>query len=111
MDVVVYDLPTLLATLINDSKLDLYKNLVVNKHNRFSKYVPENNWVGEVNSGRWYDTAYNNLVKDKNKDFLCPLILANAKTTLSDMGDLHVNAIFMSSSIFNCQVSYLFLLK
>jgi hypothetical protein len=35
---------------------------------------------------------------------LCPLILASDKTTLSDMGDLHVDAIFMSTSIFNFKV-------
>jgi len=105
MDVVVFDVPTLLATLFNDSKLNQYKNLVVNKQDRFSKYIPEDNWIGEVNSGQWYNTAYNNLIKDKDVDFLCPLILASNKTTLSNMGDLHVDAIFMSTSIFNCQVS------
>src|SRR5688500_2635796 len=92
MDVVVFDVPTLLATLFNDSELNQYKNLIVNKHDRFSKYIPEDNWIGEVNSGQWYHTAYNNLIKDKDKNFLCPPILASNKTTLSDMGDLHVDA-------------------
>jgi hypothetical protein len=91
MDVVVYNVPTLLASLFNDTELNQYKNLVVNKNNRYGKYTPNNKRLGEVNSGHWYNTAYNNLVKDSNKDFLCPLILASDKTTLSEMGDLHVN--------------------
>ena len=62
-----------------------------------------NGRLGEVNSGQWYKTAYSNCVTCET-DFLCPLILASDKTTLSEMGDLHVDAIFMTSSLFNYQV-------
>ena len=58
-----------------------------------------------MDSGQWYKTVYQNLVSDPEIDFLCPIILANDKTTLSEMGDLHVDAIFMTTSIFNTQVS------
>lgn len=108
MDVVVYNVPTLLASLFNDTELNQYKNLVVNPNDRYAKFMSHDNWLGEVNSGHWYNTAYKNLVKDFDKDFLCPLILASNKTTLSEMGDLHVDAIFMTTSIFNTQVSKIF---
>ena len=61
--------------------------------------------LGEVNSGSWYQNTYQNCIDDNNKDFLCPLILASNKTTLSKIGDLHVDAIFMTTSIFNVNVS------
>lgn len=60
--------------------------------------------MGEVNSGQWYNVAYQNLITDPEKGFLCPIILANDKTTISEMGDLHVDAIFMTTSIFNTKV-------
>src|SRR5687767_14580443 len=105
LKVTVFDVPTLLASLLNDSDLNKYENLVVNSIDRFSKYIPLDNQLGEVNSGHWYKTAYKNLITDPENDFLCPLILASDKTTLSEMGDLHVDAIFMTTSVFNTQVS------
>lgn len=105
-NVVVFNVPILLASLFNDTELNQCGNLVVNSTNRFGKYIPNDNCLGEVNSSRWYNTAYNNMVQDPNNNFLCPLILANDKTTISEMGDLHVDAIFMTTSIFNTKVRY-----
>jgi hypothetical protein len=79
--------------------------LVVNKQNRFAKYEPVDSCYGEVNSRLWYQNAYSKCLKDPNKEFLCPIILASDKTTLSDIGDLYVDAIFMTTSIFNNEVS------
>ena len=97
----------MLASLLADPVLNQSKNLVINKHNRLGKYEPPNNRYGEVNSGEWYQTAYANCIKDPEKDFLCPIILSNDKTTLSDIGDLHVDGIFMTTSLFNVEVSNL----
>lgn len=102
INVTVFDAPTLLASLFNDTDLNKYENLVVNKEDRYAKF--ESACLGEVNSGQWYKTAYDNLVKDPQNDFLCPLILASDKTTISEMGNLQVDAIFMTTSIFNTQV-------
>ena len=44
-------------------------------------------------------------MQNPNKDFLRPIILSNDKTTLSDIGDLHVDVIFLTSSLFNVEVS------
>ena len=82
-----------------------YDNLVVNSKQQFSKYEPYDNRFGEVNTGEWYQNAYQNCIQDPNTDFLCPLILASDKTTLSEIGDLHVDAIFLTTSIFNLKVS------
>ena len=46
-----------------------------------------------------------NCIKNPEKDFLCPLILSSDKTTLSEIGDLHVDAIFITLSIFNYKVN------
>ena len=72
----------------------------------FSKYKPPNNKLGEVNSSKWYNVAYNNCISDPDTDFLCPIILASDKSTILEMGVLHVDAIFMTTSIFNIQVNY-----
>ena len=104
-DVVVFDVKDMLASLFNSPELNHYNNLVVNSTDWFAKYVPDDGLIGEVNSGSWYGTAYNNCINDPNKGFLCPLILASDKTTSSEIGNLHVDAIFMSTSIFNIKVN------
>jgi hypothetical protein len=104
LNVVVFNVPAMLQSLFNDEFLNCYDNLVINTKHTFAKYEPPDDRLGEANSGRWYQTAYKTCIQDPDKDFLCPLILASDKTTLSDMGDLHVDAIFMSTSIFNYQV-------
>ena len=80
-------------------------NLVVNLHDPFSKYDPDDNRFGEINSGTWYGKAYKTCIQNPEEDFLCPIVLASDKITLSDMGDLHVDAIFMTTSIFETKVS------
>jgi hypothetical protein len=108
LEVLVFNIPAMLESLFDDSDLNQYENLVINPNDRFAKYESPGGRLGEVNSGQWYQTAYMNCIKDADKDFLCPLILASDKTTLSDMGDLHVDAIFMTTSLFNYKVSFLF---
>ena len=105
VNVVVFDVKKMIASLFADPTLNQYKNLVVNPRNRFSKYEPADDRYGEVNSGVWYQKAYANCVQNPDKDFLCPIILSNDKTTLSDIGDLHIEAIFLTSSLFNVVVS------
>lgn len=107
VNVVVFDVKKMIASLFNDPVINNYDNLVVKKPNQFSKYVPSDNRYGKVNSGSWYNTAYSKCVKDKETDFLCPLILASKKTTLLEMGYLHFDALFLTTSIFNLEVSFI----
>ena len=95
----------MLVSLFDNQELNQMDNLVVNCNNVFSKYDPEDNKYGEINSGTWYDKAYQTCIKNPEADFLCPIVLASDKTTLLDMGDLHVDAIFMTTSIFDIKVS------
>jgi len=104
-DVVVFDVRQMLMSLFDNQELNQMDNLVVNLHNAFSKYDLEDNRFGEINSGTWYNKAYQTCIKNPVEDFLCPIVLASDKTTLSDMGDLHVDAIFMTTSIFDIKVS------
>ena len=100
----------MLASLFDNPTINQKENLVISSPNRFSQYKPTDNRFGEVNSGTWYTTAYNNCIKDPDTDFLCPIILASNKTTLSEIGDLHVDAIFMTTSLFNLKVCISFIL-
>jgi len=110
IDVVVFDIKKMLASLFDDPTINQKENLVISSPNRFSQYKPTDNRFGEVNSGTWYATAYNNCIKDPDTDFLCPIILASDKTTLSEIGDLHVDAIFMTTSLFNLKVCISFII-
>ena len=105
-EVVVFDVEQMLMSLFDNKELNQDQNLVVNFDNYFSKYEPPDNQFGEINSGTWYTTAYNNCIDDPENDFLCPIVLSNDKTTLLDMGDLSVDAIFMTTSLFNIKVSH-----
>lgn len=107
LDVVVFDFPTMLASLFNCPVLNKINNLVVNPQDRFSKYESPDGLLGEVNSGTWYDTAYSHLIKNPDKEFLCPIIFAMDKTVISEMAGLSVLVILFTSSVFNREVRIL----
>lgn len=108
LPVITFNVSAMLESLFNDPNINRIENLVVNQSNCFGKFEPTDRRLGEVNSGKWYKTAYKNCIKDPKNGFLCPSILASDKTTLSKMGDLHVDAIFMTTSIFNYEVRIFF---
>ena len=76
-------------------------NLVVNTDDCFSKFESPSGKLGEVNSGHWYNQAYNTVVKDCSKDFLLPIIFAMDKTTISNSAHLHAFVIMFTTTIFN----------
>ena len=98
LNVITFDILAMLESLINDINLNQYENLVVNPYDQFGKYESIDGRLGEVNSGQWYQNAFKNCIDNPEKDFLCPLILSSDKTTLSEIGNLHVDAIFMTLS-------------
>jgi hypothetical protein len=104
LDVVVFDFPTMLASLLNCPILNKLENLVVDPNDRFGKYKSPDGRLGEVNSGYWYDLAYQTLVKDPEEDFLCPIIFTMNKTVISEMGGLSVYVILFTTSLFNREV-------
>ena len=66
LDVVVFDFPSMLASLFNCPILNKLDNLVVNSTDRFARFCSPDGCLGEVNSGKWYDIAYKNLIKNQN---------------------------------------------
>ena len=104
-DVVVFDVKQMLMSIFDNQEINQDANLVVNQADTFAKYFPMDNRYGKINSGTWYEKAYQTCINDPDNNFLCPIILANDKTTLSDMGDLHVDAIFMTTSVLDIKVS------
>ena len=72
---------------------------MVNVDDSFAKYESPNGILAEVNSGFWYQQAYNNMIKDPNNEFLMPIIFAMDKT-ISSPDNLHVYLIMFTTSIF-----------
>jgi hypothetical protein len=106
LDVVVFDFPSMLrASLFNCPILNKPANLVVNPNDRFGKYKSPDGRLGEVNSSQWYATAYETLINDPCKDFLCPIIFTMDKTVISEMGGLSVYVILFATSILNRAVT------
>jgi hypothetical protein len=61
-------------SLLNDPNLVLDSaSLDVNPANPFGKYKSEGDYLSTMNSGAWYQQAYENLVKDPEKDFVLPI--------------------------------------
>ena len=100
-NVVCCNFTSMLMSLLQDKKISKRENLVVNKKDPFSKYVSDNGKLGEVNSGSWYEQAYNTLVRDANKDFLLPIIFAMDKTTISSTARMSVYAVMFTTTIFD----------
>ena len=100
LDVTCYDFSSMLCSLLNDTNLNQLSNLVVNTSDPFAKYVSPTGNLGEVNSGYWYQQAYNNLITDPENDFLLPIIFAMDKTSISSSANLHVNVVLFTTSIF-----------
>src|SRR5207237_3097091 len=94
----------MLSSLMNNKELNQLDNLVVNTTDPFLKYESPNGMLGEVNSGHWYQVAYNNLVKDPSNDFLLPIIFAMDKTTISNTANLHVFVIMFTTTIFKRKI-------
>jgi hypothetical protein len=92
----------MLYSLLSDPDLvsDL-NNLDVNTANPFGKYESEGNYLSTVNSGAWYQQAYNNLVIDPEKDFLVPICFACDETKLKGKGKTGCWPLLFSTTIFN----------
>lgn len=103
VNVVCCKFTSMLFSLLQDNNLNKIENLVVNKKDYFSKFVPTNGRLGEVNSGTWYNNTYETMVKDTSKDFLLPIIFAMDKTTILSTVQRSVYVIMFSTTIFDCK--------
>ena len=102
VNVTVFDFKSQLLSLINYSSLfnDL-DNLDVNPKNRFGKYKSHNQNLSTVNSGERYQMAYENMIKDPEKDFLMPIIFATDETKVSSQGKGSCWPLLFTTSILN----------
>lgn len=101
INVVCCDFTSMLFSLLQDTNINRKENLVINQNNEFSKYTSPNGKLGEVNSGKWYQQAYNSMIKDKHKDFLLPINFAMDKTTISSTACMSVYAVMFTTTIFD----------
>ena len=104
MPVVCFDFIPMLLSLFNDQDINQLDNLVINPDDPFGKYVSPDGRLDEINSGAFYNLAYENMCTKPN-DFLCPLVFTTDKTTLSANANLHSHPFMMTTSLFKCKVS------
>ena len=109
LDVVVFPFATMLSSLLNCPILDKIENLVVNPSNRFGRYVDPDGRLDEVNSGRWYQDTYDQLILNPDQEFLAPIIFTMDKTVISEASHLSVYVILFTTTIFNRKVGNLLL--
>ena len=62
MEVVVFNVEQMFMSLFDNKELNQDQKLVVITDNYFSEYDSPDNWFGEINSGSWHITGYNNCI-------------------------------------------------
>ena len=81
VDVHLYLFLDQLTDLLSDDHIfGNLSNLDVKADNRFGRFTRSDGLVNEVNSGSWYQNAYNHIISDPNNEFLMPLIFYVDKT-------------------------------
>jgi hypothetical protein len=81
----------------NLNKLD------VNVDNPFGKYVPSAGLLSTVNSGEWYNSAYQHKVKDPSQEFMTPIFFACDETHLQKGGKAASWPLLFTTSVLNQQ--------
>jgi hypothetical protein len=103
-----FDFKAMFMSLMNNPALmDDLALLDVNPNDPFGKYETMDGYVGPVNSGKWYQTAYRNLVVDTDRDFLCPICFACDETKLKGKGTTGCWPLIFSTTIFNTKLRHL----
>ena len=102
MQTTTFDFANQLFTLVSDQALfGNLDNLDVNVDDPFGKYVSPNGLLSTVNSGQWYNSAYQHKVNDPTKDFVMPIIFACDKTHLGKGGKAASWPLLFTTSILN----------
>ena len=102
IDVTTFDFKTQLQSLLNDKTLfGNIENLDINPTNPFGKYKSPNNILSAVNSGMQYEHAYKTMIKDKENDFLLPIIFACDETQVTNQGKATSCPLLFTTSILN----------
>ena len=82
-----FDFKSVLFSLLSNPKLvgDITK-LDVNQDDPFARYVAKDGLLSCVNSGQFYNDAYDNMIKDPSKELLILIIMCSDETMLSKGG-------------------------
>ena len=87
--------------MIDNPILNKKENLVINAQDPFGKYNSDDRLLGKVLTGSWYNKAYNNLIMDQNKDFLCPIIAYCDACQISDKSQYGAHSFTITLGIFD----------
>ena len=95
------DFVTALHSLLNNPELsgDI-QMLDVNPDDPFGKYMLPGNRLMSVNSGQWYERAYECEVKNPRTDMLVPIIFYVDETYVSSNGKLSCLPVMFTTSLF-----------
>ena len=105
--VVCFDFPTVICSLFNDPEVNQLKNLIINQDDPFGKYISPDGKLGDVNSAKIYDLAYDHCCTT-DKDFLALVILYMDKTVISQTKEgLSALPVMVTVATFNCEVKVL----
>ena len=102
IDITTFDFETMLRSLLMDSHLisDI-NNFDVDVQNPFSKYTNEDKRLSVVNSGSWYNNAYNHCITDPSSEMLVPICFACDKTQIKKSGKASCWPLLFSTTLFN----------
>ena len=102
IDVVTFDFENMVTSLLTDIHLvsDI-NNFDINPINPFDKYKNNSNLLSVVNSGTWYRNAYNECIRDPEKEFLLPICFACDKTHIQKSGKASCWPLLFSTTLFN----------
>jgi hypothetical protein len=100
-EVVTFSFEQMIRSLLGDPELFVAENVLF-PVNSESPIIPPHNGddLGEIISGDWYKTAFNNLCTDPN-DFLCPIVLFIDKTHVSEHARWTLEPVIFTLAVFN----------
>jgi hypothetical protein len=104
VDVWVFNFLEQMKDLLSNHRIfgDL-DNLDVNPNDRFGRYHRADGMVNEVNSGAWYQAAYNRLITDPENEMLFPVIIYVDKTGTDGLQRHGVEPVLVSTTVINVQ--------
>lgn len=100
--IVCHDFKMCLYSLLNDKKLMVEDNLLLNKENIFlPPPADQTNTIDDIHTGSVYRKAYKTYIKNADKEILCPIIFFIDKTHTDRNGRLCLEQVRFTLGIFN----------
>jgi hypothetical protein len=85
MDVICYDFVPQLLSILQNPKMMVGENLLLDPNNPLAMYKPPYDRLGESLAGSVYRDMYGRLVSNPSKQFLCPLICYTDGTQIDSL--------------------------